>query len=125
MAIIKKGLHEKKITVFSVFVFLFISFTHPAFSWETLKTDHFTVFYKPEYEYQTRDFLKALEYYRPKVENLIQNQAYHLPIIIDDIGTISNGTTNPINNRIYLFTYPPSASSLGTSVQNWATYVGV
>jgi hypothetical protein len=124
MAFIKKGLHKKKIAVFFVFIFLFIS-THRAFSWETLKTDHFTVFYEPEYEYQAREFLKALEYYRPKVENLTQNQAYRLPIIIEDIGTIANGMTDPITNRIFLFTYPPSASSLGTSIQNWATFVGV
>ncbi|MDD1475091.1 hypothetical protein MEO41_28045, partial [Dolichospermum sp. ST_sed4] len=75
--------------------------------------------------YQAREFLKALEYYRPKVENLTQNQAYHLPIIVEDIGTIANGMTDSITNRIFLFTYPPSASSLGTSVQNWATFVGV
>jgi len=125
MALIKKELHKKKIAVFSVFIFLLISFIHTALSWETLKTDHFTVFYEPEYEYQAREFLKALEYYRPKVENLTNNQAYHLPIIIDDIGTISNGMTDPIINRIFLFTYPPSASSLGASIQNWATDVSI
>jgi hypothetical protein len=102
---------------------IFISFNSFAFSWETMKTNHFTVFYKQGYEDQAKKFLQTLEYYRPKAEKLTGNSKYHTPIIVEDIGTVSNGMTDPIFNRIYLFTYPPSASGLGTGTQSWETDV--
>jgi len=115
----------KKLVILLVLIFVFISINYPALSWETLKTDHFTVFLKHGYESQAREFLNALENYRPRVETLTRNSAYHVPIIIEDVGTSSNGATDPITNRIFLYTYPPSESNIGRTIQNWTSDVSI
>ncbi|HGJ63775.1 TPA: hypothetical protein ENS27_00130 [bacterium] len=110
-------------TVF-ILIFLFLPL-FSALSWEVIKTDYFTVFYEKGYEKQAREFLNALEYYRPKAEKIVGNGAMGVPIVVEDIGTIANGMTDPINNRIFLYTYKPSAKSLGTSLESWETDVGI
>lgn len=114
-----------KKSIVAIFIFFMGVFLQPAFSWDVIKTDHFTVFYKSGYENQAKEFLSILEYYRPKAEWIVGNNKLNVPIVIEDIGTLTNGTTDSINNRIFLFTYPPSASSLGTSLENWTTEVGI
>ena len=73
----------KKVAIIFVLVFTFASSSSFAFGWKTLKNDHFTIFYKSEYENQAWNYLKVLEYYRPGVEKLTGNSAYHLPIVIE------------------------------------------
>ncbi|HGE70413.1 TPA: hypothetical protein ENX78_06240 [Candidatus Poribacteria bacterium] len=114
--------HIQNIGQLSIYYLLFLIvfiLCNSAFSWEVTKTDHFTVFYDREHEWQAKKFLQSLEYYRPKAEKLTGNIKYHTPVIIEDIGTTSNGMTDPIFNRINLFTYPPSASVLGAGTQSW------
>lgn len=92
--------------------------------WRTLKTEHFTVFYPVGYEAAAWDALQTLEHYRPFVEELVGNTAYHLPVVIEDLGTLTNGFTNPVFYNVHLFSYPPSGGELGFT-ENWWRLVGV
>lgn len=125
----KKNVFSRKmIIITAVFVVLSMLFPAGVFGWSdwrTLKTEHFTVFYKPGYESQAWEALRALEYYRPGVEKLTGNQAFHLPVVIEDAGTMPNGMANPLFFNIHLFTYPPPGISALGSVENWWTDVGV
>ncbi len=105
---------------------IFISLSINVFGWsdwKTIKTEHFTILYKSEYENQAWEVLKTMEHYRPQVEKLTGNKAKHLPMVIEDVGTLTNGMANPIFYNIHLFTYPPSGSLAFT--QNWWSLVGV
>lgn len=92
--------------------------------WRTLKTERFTVFYSRGHEADAWQVLQTLEYYRPQVEELCGNEAFHFPVVIDDVGTFTNGFSNPQFNQIHLFTYPPSGLS-DLPVENWWGLVGV
>ena len=92
--------------------------------WHTLKTEHFTVFYKDGYENEAWEGLEALERYRPQLESLTGNKVFHLPVVIQDAGAISNGFADPIFKSIDIFTYPPRLGQLGYT-QNWWADVSV
>lgn len=96
--------------------FLLVIMYNARGEWNVLKTDNFSVFYRPGYELQAQWALGALEYYRPQIERLTGNRAKRVSILIEDVGTLANGASDPLFNRILLFTYPPSLSEY---VQNW------
>lgn len=109
---------------FIPFILILPSLVFPWSYWKTIKTPNFTVIYKPGYDSSAYTALKTLEYYRPYVQKLTGNyRHYNTPIIIEDIGTVSNGITNPVFPSIRLFTYPPSVGVFGLS-QNWWADVG-
>jgi hypothetical protein len=109
------------ITVFLTFITPAASMAWPG--WQTLKTDHFTVFYQSGYETEAWQALAALEYYRPQVEKISGNEAFHLAVVIDDTGTLMNGFSNPVANQIHLFKFSPREGWAGT--ENWWSLVGV
>ncbi len=92
--------------------------------WKTLKTGHFIVFYKPGYEIQAWKALQVLEHFKPSVEKLTGNSTPPFTaVVIQDMGTYSNGLTDPVDRIIQLFTYP--SSSLELPAENWWMDVGV
>jgi hypothetical protein len=93
--------------------------------WQTLNTPRFRVFYKPGYEPDARQALAVLEYYRKNVATLTGNPMGRVPFVIEDIGTMSNGYTDPLYGNIHLFTYPPEAPSEIGFAQNWWREVAV
>ncbi|MBI4722885.1 MAG: hypothetical protein HY769_07840 [Candidatus Stahlbacteria bacterium] len=92
--------------------------------WQTLKTDNFTIIYKPKYEWEARQALQNLEYYKSQVDTLTGNPIKHFPVVIEDIGTISNGFADPVFRNIHLYTYPPDGEGIGIT-QNWYREVGL
>ena len=106
------------ISVLLVVSILLPSPSHAFLGWQSLKTDHFTVFYRSGYEKEAWRVLEALERNRVKLQELTGYEISHIPIVIQDIGTESNGLANPISQSITIFTYPPSAGSFGY-VQDW------
>lgn len=106
-----------------VMVYLILIFNW--FDWQSIKTKNFTVFYKPGYEYEARQALKNLEYYRQKVIDLTGNETHNLPVVIEDIGTQSNGFANPLFYNIHIFTYWPGFGSSSGGVEDWYRTVGV
>lgn len=109
------------ITIFLTFITPSVSLAWPG--WQTLKTDHFTVFYQTGDEKDAWQALATLEYYRPQVEKICGNQEFHLAVVIDDTGALTNGFSNPIANQIHLFKFPPQGGWAGT--ENWWSLVGV
>jgi hypothetical protein len=90
--------------------------------WLTLKTEHFTVFYKLGFEDQAKEVLQTMEFYRPRVESLCGNREAHLAIVIDNTGTLVNGFTDPLHYRIHLFQAQPVGWA---ATENWWALVGV
>jgi hypothetical protein len=94
-------------------------------NWKTLETDKFQVIYKPGYELQGEECLRVLEYYRKDVVNLTGHNLSKTPFVIEDIGMMSNGYTDPIFKNIHLFTYAPEPSSELGFEENWWRSVGI
>lgn len=90
--------------------------------WQSLKTDYFTVFYKPGHETEAKQVLATLEYYRPQVEKLCGDRITHFPVVIDDTGILVNGFSNPLNTHIHLFRRTPG---VWAGTENWWALVGV
>ncbi|UCF96484.1 MAG: hypothetical protein JSV89_15060 [Spirochaetaceae bacterium] len=109
----------------AIVLFLCLFCSLPAFSmWKTLKTEAFTVFYPLGREREAREILEVLEYYRAYAGELVGAPPRRVAIVLEDIGTESNGLTDVANRRILLFRYPPSTGELGYH-QNWWRLVGI
>ena len=108
--------------VLMAFSFISITEVHGWSDWLTLKTEHFTVFYKPGHEKEAEQVLRTLEFYRPQVETLCGNEKYNFPIVIDDGGLLMAGYDDPVNSRIHLFRFQPGSWA---AAENWWSLVGV
>jgi hypothetical protein len=106
-----------------VTAFLVVLLVFGWFDWKTIKTDNFTVIYKPGYEWEAKQTLMNLEYYKKDVVSLTGNDPGKFPIVVEDVGTMTNGYADPIFMNIHVFTYPPGGSLIGT--ENWYRLVGV
>ncbi|MEO0096244.1 MAG: hypothetical protein ABIL66_10195 [candidate division WOR-3 bacterium] len=104
--------------IFCIFVFFW-------FDWKILKTDNFTIIYKPGYEYEAFQTLNNLEYYRENVVNLTGNNPRNLPIVIEDIGILSNGYADPFFYNLHIFTNPPNFDYYLEGVEDWFRNVSV
>lgn len=106
-----------------IFLSILIFFTW--FDWQVIKTENFIAFYRAGYEYEALRALHNLEYYRPIVVNLTGNNTRALPIVIEDIGTFSNGYANPVFYNIHFFTYPPGSGIYLEGIENWYRILSV
>ncbi len=104
-----------------IFTFLFLSW----FDWQCIKTESFTIIYKPEYEKDAYRVLQNLEYYYPYVVELTGNRTKNIPVVIEDIGITSNGFANPLFHNIHIFIYPPGAGDYLEGVEDWFRLVSV
>jgi len=90
-----------------------------------LKTDDFTIIYRDEYYREALHTLQNLHYYKDKTENLVGDNRGSLPVVIEDVGAISNGFANPVFNSVHIFTYPPGFASRLEGIENWYRTVAV
>lgn len=93
------------------------------FNWKTLKTDNFTVYYKPGYEWEASQALQNLERYRDRAVGITGNGLGNTAVVIEDVGTLPSGFANPVFRDIHLFTYPPQGGQMDMT-QNWYRAVG-
>ncbi|MGQ9778434.1 MAG: hypothetical protein ACUVRM_00965 [Bacillota bacterium] len=99
---------------------LVLAFSYPALAaadWKTLKTEHFTVFYKPGFEEAAWNVLATLEYYRPAIEELVGNELFHLPVVIEDTGRSTAFTDILFRYHIHFSVTPPPICA----VENWCS----
>lgn len=89
------------------------------FNWKTIKTDNFTVIYKHDYEWEARQILYNLEFYKENVWKLTGNRYRHLPVVVEDVGTMANGYADPIFRNIHILTYPPNPGFEIDATVNW------
>ncbi|KPK62740.1 hypothetical protein AMJ83_09940 [candidate division WOR_3 bacterium SM23_42] len=95
------------------------------FNWETLKTDDFTVIYKKDYYQEALHTLHNLEYYKGNVRQIVGEGQRNLPVVIEDVGAISNGFANPIFHNVHIFTHPPGFAYRMEGIENWYRAVAV
>ena len=94
---------------FLVLIILFLPLLLPAWiSYESISNPYFKIFYRKGWESAALNLLQTMEYYRPYVERLTGNQMGQIPFVIEDMGNIVNGYTNPVGIKIAVFAYPPS-----------------
>lgn len=114
----------KKINSLSIIFFLpIIGFCW--INWKTLENERFQLVYKPGFKQYSEECLKVLEYYQKDVVNLTDNKLGKIPIVIEDIGIISNGYTDPIFQNIHLFTYSPESFSELGFLESWWRMVSI
>ena len=95
------------------------------FNWETLKTDDFTVIYKKEYYWEAMHTLRNLEYYKNTVRDIIGDGQRNLPVVIEDVGAISNGFANPVFHNVHVFTHAPGFTTRLQGIESWYRSVSV
>ena len=95
------------------------------FNWKTLKTDDFTVIYKDDYHWEALHTLQNLEYYKDSVQKVIGDMKRRLPVVIEDVGALSNGFANPIFNNVHIFTHAPGFSYRVEGMESWYRTVAV
>ncbi|UCG92215.1 MAG: hypothetical protein JSV97_00465, partial [candidate division WOR-3 bacterium] len=66
-----------------------------------------------------------LEYYRQEFVDLTGNDTRNIPVVIEDVGTMSNGLANPVFYNIHIFTYPPGFGSSLEGIESWYRLVSV
>jgi hypothetical protein len=89
------------------------------FNWKTVKTDNFTVFYKPGYSWEAYQTLQNSEYYHDFGVTLTGNETRNVPVVVEDIGILSNGYADPFLYTIHIFTYPQGLGSVLDGNENW------
>ena len=95
------------------------------FNWKTLKTDDFTVIYKDDYRWEALHTLQNLEYYKDSVQRIVGDMQRTLPVVIEDVGALSNGFANPIFNNVHIFTHPPGFTYRMEGMESWYRTVAV
>jgi hypothetical protein len=95
------------------------------FDWKTLKTDDFTIIYKEKYYWAALHTLQNLDYYKDKVAGIIGPSQRNLPVVIEDVGAVSNGFANPIFHNIHIFTHAPGFAYRIEGIENWYRAVTV
>ncbi|UCF70786.1 MAG: hypothetical protein JSW49_00480 [candidate division WOR-3 bacterium] len=88
-------------------------------NWKTLKSDDFTVIYRDAYYCEALHTLENLQYYKDNTEDLIGEYGRNLPVVIEDVGAISNGFANPFFGNVHLFTYPPGFAYRLQGIESW------
>jgi len=95
------------------------------FDWQCIKNEKFSIIYKQNYEWEAQQTLRHLEHYYQNIVDLTGNRTRNLPIVIEDIGTMSNGLANPLFYNIHIFTYPPGFGSYLEGIEDWYRTVAV
>ncbi|MEO0106469.1 MAG: hypothetical protein ABIL46_03985 [candidate division WOR-3 bacterium] len=103
----------------------FFIFIFTWFDWKVIKTENYTVIYKPGYEYEALHTLKNLEYYRKNVVRLTGNNPRIVPVVIEDMGILSNGYTDPFFYNIHVFINPPNFDYYLEGIEDWFRNVSV
>jgi hypothetical protein len=88
-------------------------------NWKTLKTDDFTVIYKDGYYWEALHTLQNLHYFGGNVRALMGDGLSNLPVVIEDVGAVSNGFANPIFHNVHIFTRPEGFSYRLEGVESW------
>ncbi len=94
------------------------------FDWQVIKTDNFTVFYKSGYESEAGEFLTNLERYRDTAVTLTGNDAKPIRVVVEDLGSYSNGIADPLLNKMQLFAFPDNINESMNLQQSWYRAVG-
>ncbi len=93
-------------------------------NYSSLQTANFEVFFRKGWETEALNLLQTMEYSRPYVEKLTGNRLGRIPFVIEDMGAMANGYTNPVGTKIAVFAYPPTRDELSL-VEDWWQMVGV
>jgi len=93
--------------------------------WKTLKTDDFTIIYKDGYRWEALHTLQNLHYYQDSVRALLGDSVRNLPVVIEDVGALSNGFANPVFHNVHIFTRPPDFAYRLEGIESWYRTVAV
>lgn len=88
-------------------------------NWQTLKTDDFTVIYKEEYYWEALYALQNLQYHKNSMQDIIGESHRNLPVVIEDVGAVSNGFANPIFHNVHIFTHVPGFAYRMEGMESW------
>lgn len=69
--------------------------------------------------------MQNLEYYRDNIVELTGHDTRNVPIVIEDIGSISNGFTDPLLYNAHIYTYPPGHGYYLEGNEDWFRTVSI
>src|SRR5208283_3215959 len=87
--------------------------------WETIKTKDFIIFYKEGYENSAYQILNIMEQFKEVPERITGNKIYNVPPVLEDVGQVSNGLTDPVYYNIHLLNYAEP------DIENWWQLAGI
>jgi len=100
-------------------IILFSSCLFAWADWKTIKNKDFTIFYKEGYENSAYQILNVLEQFKDIPEKITGNRIYNVPFVLEDVGQLSNGLTDPVYYNIHLLNYAEP------DIENWWQLVAV
>ncbi len=113
---------KKLSAIIAIFLFLIcvlFPLSLSARRWSTLKTDKYMIFYEEPYSYRAWEILTYLETQGYLLEEQFDNSFERLPIIIKDVGMLTNGFADPIYHKITVFPHEPDSRSSISFGENW------
>ncbi len=96
-----------------------------AFGFEGIGNERFSVFYPPGFRVQAELTLSYLEDYYRLADRNTGNRPGRLMIVIEDIGTESNGYTDPVAAAVHLYTNIPYPDFHFGAMRSWWRTVSV
>ena len=84
-----------------------------------LGDERFTIFYPVGYKQEARITLYYLKKYYKHADRLTGGRVKHLTVVIEDIGSISNGYANPLVPTVKLFTNIPYPDFHFGTMRSW------
>lgn len=87
--------------------------------WKTLSSDSFTVFYPAGREREALSALEGLEAQKPFAEALVGRKGRRLAVVLEDMGTESNGYTDSAFRNLHLYLCPSTDGELAYGPDWW------
>ncbi len=92
---------------------------------KAIETPHFIIYFKSQDSLNALRVARYLEFYKPGVDSVTGGNPKKAYIFIEDVGTVSNGYTDPISNSISLFNYTPETDFHFGATKSWWRMVSV
>ncbi|MEO0272205.1 MAG: hypothetical protein ABIM31_02530 [candidate division WOR-3 bacterium] len=92
---------------------------------KTIETPNFYIYYKSHDSLNALRVAKYLEYFKSNIDRVTGGNPQKPYIFIEDLGTLSNGYTDPLSNSISLFNYIPESDFHFGATKSWWRTVAV
>jgi len=98
---------------------LLLAIIHFAFKLEAIGNERFTVFYPAGYHDEAQLTLSYLEQYYRHADQITGNRPGRLTVVIEDVGTESNGHTDPVAAAVHLSADLPYPDFRFGAMRSW------
>jgi len=92
---------------------------------QAMESENFKVYYYPEDSISARWTIRFLESYKKKIDSTTGGNPRRPYVFIEDIGTLSNGYSDPVSGTIAIYNYVPTTDFHNDAMKSWFRTVSV